>query len=163
MIKNIIFDWGDTVMRDYPELSGPMFEWAHVELIPYVFEALDQLKSKYTLVIATNAGVSDTVAMKKALARVGVEGLFSQFYSSKELGVCKPDPKFFLEVCKCASLQLNETVLVGNDYEKDIIGAKSAGLKTVFFNEKLKVGTFDKADVIIQSMNLLVEAINSLQ
>jgi putative hydrolase of the HAD superfamily len=87
--------------------------------------------------------------------------MFSQFYSSKELGVCKPDPKFFLDVCKCASLQPHETVLVGNDYEKDIVGAKSAGLKTVFFNEKLKVGTFDKADVIIHSMNLLVEAIVS--
>lgn len=162
MIKSIIFDWGDTVMRDYPELPGAMCDWPHVELIPYVDRALADLKSKYTLVIATTAGVSDTKAMIKALRRVGVKEMFSKFYSSKELGVAKPDPMFFIEVCRRADLWPEYTVMVGNDYEKDMVGAKTAGLKTVFFNEKQRIGDFPAADVIIPSMENLVSQINQL-
>ena len=162
MIKNIIFDWGDTVMRDYPELLGAMCDWPHVELIPHVYSALTELKSKYTLVIATTAGVSDTDAMVRALQRVAVKEMFSAFYSSKELGVSKPDPLFFTEVCRRAELQPRCTVMVGNDYEKDIVGAKTAGLKTVFFNEKHRSGNFPAADILISSMDALCMAIDRL-
>jgi len=162
MIKNIIFDWGDTVMRDYPELPGAMCDWPHVELIPHVYQALVDLKSKYTLVIATTAGVSDTEAMIRALQRVGVKEMFSKFYSSKELGVAKPDPQFFAEVCRRAELQPKDTVMVGNDYDKDIVGAKTAGLKTVFFNEKHRPGDFPSADIIIYTMKDLRKALEKL-
>lgn len=162
MIKNIIFDWGDTVMRDYPELPGAMCDWTHVELIPHVYEALTELKSKYTLVIATTAGVSDTDAMIRALERVGVKEMFSKFYSSKDLGVAKPDPLFFTEVCRRAELQPSCTVMVGNDYDKDIVGAKTAGLITVFFNEKHRQGNFPAADIIIFSMDSLCKTVDRL-
>ena len=162
MIENIIFDWGDTVMRDYPELLGAMCDWPHVELIPHVYPALAELKSKYTLVIATTAGVSDTAAMIRALERVEVKEMFGKFYSSKELGVAKPDPRFFTEVCRRAGLQPQRTVMVGNDYEKDIVGARTAGLKTVFFNEKLKLGDFPSADLIIHTMKDLCMALEKL-
>jgi FMN phosphatase YigB (HAD superfamily) len=162
MIKNIIFDWGDTVMRDYPEMPGAMCDWSHVELIPHVYQALADLKPKYTLAIATTAGVSDTDAMIRALQRVAVKEMFGKFYSSKELGVAKPDPMFFTEVCRRAELQPNCTVMVGNDYEKDIVGAKTAGLKTVFFNEKHRQGDFPAADIIIFSMDSLCMAIDEI-
>ena len=29
----VLFDWGDTVMRDYPERTNPMVEWEAVEVI----------------------------------------------------------------------------------------------------------------------------------
>jgi len=29
MIKALIFDWGDTVMRDFPDCKGPMADWEH--------------------------------------------------------------------------------------------------------------------------------------
>lgn len=163
MIENVVFDWGDTVMRDYPDLPGAMCDWPHVELIPHVYPALEELKSKYTLVIATTAGVSDTAAMIRALERVEVKEMFGKFYSSKELGVAKPDPGFFTEVCRRAGLQPQSTVMVGNDYEKDIVGAKTAGLKTVFFNEKHRQGKFPSADVMIYSMSDLCKVIEKLE
>jgi putative hydrolase of the HAD superfamily len=162
MIKNIIFDWGDTVMRDYPELSGPMFSWPHVELIPFIHKALIELKSKYNLIIATNAGESDTAAMTKALERVNVSGFFSLFYSSKDLGVSKPNPEFFIKICSLANIFPTETVMVGNDYNKDIISAKAAGLKTIFFNGKMVKGDFSNADIIIYSMDHLLKSIDQI-
>lgn len=155
MIKNIIFDWGDTVMRDYPELPGAMCDWEHVEIIPGVESVLKDWSKKYTLIIATNAGVSDTEAMIRALKRVGVDVYFSYFFSSKELGVAKPDSKFFQQVCLLAYISVDETMMVGNDYEKDIEGAKTAGLKTIFFNERQRVGDFPSADLVISRMEEL--------
>jgi len=33
MIRALIFDWGDTVMRVFPEFSGPMAHWPRVEAV----------------------------------------------------------------------------------------------------------------------------------
>lgn len=38
----------DTLMRDFPESSGPMAAWSHVEAVPNVKEALAQLRSQFS-------------------------------------------------------------------------------------------------------------------
>ena len=38
----VLFDWGDTLMRDFPEFSGPMASWSHVEALPNVKEVLER-------------------------------------------------------------------------------------------------------------------------
>lgn len=157
IIKALIFDWGDTVMRDYPELKTPMYCWEHVELIPHVEEALKVLSKQYLMVIATNAGQSDTAAMKKALNRVGVDKYFNYFFSSKDLGYEKPDPDFFITIANEIRCDVNECVMIGNLYEKDITGAKDAGMKTILFNEKKLNNDFSKADFVINSMKELAE------
>ena len=48
----------------------------------------------------------------------------------------------------------------GNVYEKDIIGAKKSGMKTVFFNELIIKRDFPKADKIINNLNELVYSID---
>ena len=162
MIKAIIFDWGDTVMRDYPELKTPMFTWEHVEYIPDVEKALKALASNYTMVIATNAGQSDTAAMLKALKRVGAEHYFHYFFSSKDLGYEKPDVRFFTSIAKTIHLKPEDCIMIGNLYEKDITGAKDAGMKTILFDEKASNHVFPKADKVIHSMKTLVETIKYL-
>ena len=36
--STVLFDWGDTVMRDYPERITPMMEWETVEVIDGIAE-----------------------------------------------------------------------------------------------------------------------------
>jgi len=132
--SHIIFDWGDTLMRDFPEKSGPMADWDVITVITGVIETLKILKNKYTLVVATNAGVSDTELMRQALRRGNIEHFFTHFYSSKDLGYAKPDVNFFLEICKQMNVIPEQCVFVGNDYIKDIEGASVAGMNTIFFN-----------------------------
>lgn len=161
-IKVIIFDWGDTIMRDFPDQPGPMAEWAHVELIPSVKETLQGLSKKYTCVIATNAGASDTTLMRKALARVACEDYFQYFFSSKDLGIEKPHPDFFKKIALTLKASPHECIHVGNLYAKDIVGAKAAGMHTIFFNEKKISGAFPDADRVIYHMETLSEQIQSL-
>ncbi|MFZ4400228.1 MAG: HAD family hydrolase [Bacteroidales bacterium] len=162
MVKAIIFDWGDTVMRDYPELKTPMFTWNHVECIPYVENALKVLTVKYIIVIATNAGQSDTSAMIKALERVGAKQYFHHFFSSRDLGYEKPDIRFFTTIAQSLQIKPEDCVMIGNLYEKDITGAKDAGMKTILFDEKVSHLVFPKADKVIHSMISLIKTIEAL-
>ena len=63
-IKAIVFDWGDTVMRDFP-FEGAMKDWPFVAAIPGIEDALAELKKKYTLVLGSNAGDSGTEVFVK--------------------------------------------------------------------------------------------------
>jgi HAD superfamily hydrolase (TIGR01549 family) len=158
-VKAIIFDWGDTIMRDYPEFDTPMYTWKHVEYIPDMEAALEALYDKYIMVIATNAGQSDTAAMIKALKRLGADKYFNYFFSSKDLGYQKPDVRFFMAITDAINISPQQCIMIGNLYEKDIIGAKDAGMLTILFDEKSNEIALPKADSIIHSMKSLPETI----
>lgn len=156
-IRLIIFDWGDTLMRDYPDLPGPMYQWEHVECLSGAPELLEYLSTRYKLCVATNAGVSDTESMRRALHRVDIERYFTAFFSSKDLGVAKPDPQFFLKICSEMAVEPRQALMIGNDYAKDICGAAGAGLHTVYFAENLKPedsvpANYPQADFIIHQL-----------
>jgi putative hydrolase of the HAD superfamily len=155
-IKHIVFDWGDTLMRDFPEKPGAMCDWDFIELLPGVEKVLEVLQLKYPLTVATNAGISDTALMRKALHRGEIEHFFSNYFSSKDLGVSKPDPDFFRQVCFHAGFSTNESLLIGNDYRKDIVGAHSAGMTTILFNHAGAEGIFEKAGKVISQLEELL-------
>lgn len=159
MIKHIIFDWGNTLMRDFPEKPGPMYKWDHVELMPGVESVLSTLAKRFVLTVATNAGESNTEAMIKALARVNIDGFFMFKYSSKDLGVSKPDPRFFQEVCKQSGFKPEETLMIGNDYKKDIIGAKAVGMQTILYNHENYTGETPDADYVVENLVDVLELI----
>ena len=161
MIRALIFDWGDTVMRDFPECEGPMADWKNVEFIPFAEDALKILSEKYMCCIASNAGYSNTALMRKALKRVGAEKYFNYFFTSKDLGFEKPDPRFFQKIAEEIKENPVECIMIGNSYKKDICGAKAVRMKTIFFNEKNISGDFLDADKIIYSLNELPDVVKS--
>ncbi|WP_321329890.1 HAD family hydrolase [uncultured Ilyobacter sp.] len=161
MIKNIkviIFDWGDTLMRDYDN-SGPMAHWKKVALIPGIKDVLRELEKNYTLCVASNAGESDSELMKSALKRVGIDNFFSYFFTSKDLGFEKPDIRFYETILKSESFSANECLMVGNHYDNDIVGSKSIGMTTILFDENNKFSDTESADYkinrIIQILDIL--------
>lgn len=155
MIKAIIFDWGDTIMRDFPGKKGPMYQWDHVEWIPGAEDALKMLVGKCKLIIATSAFQSDTNDMIKALERVGAHKYFDRFFSSKDLGYEKSDVRFYKSIARSINVLPENCAMVGNLYEKDIVIAKECGMFTVFFNKEGTINTFEKADKIINSFEEL--------
>ena len=162
MIKALIFDWGDTIMRDFPDKKGPMSDWDWVEYIPFAKEALNKLKNEYICCIATGTPESNAEQMIKALKRVGAERFFDYYCTSRDLGYNKPDVKFFLSVANKMNILPDFCVMIGNIYEKDIVGAKAAGMKTILFNEKNIKGDFIDADFIITSLKELPAIVEKL-
>lgn len=158
-IRVLVFDWGDTLMRDFPQYSGPMFDWPEVEIIPGVREALEQLGKEFVCCVASNAGSSDAEWMKLALGRVEIEEFFQHFFTSKELGFSKPDTRFFQEVIQRLKIAPREGLMVGDDYAKDIVPAKSIGMRTILFSEVSSTAERPYADDVITSMRSLTETI----
>lgn len=151
MKEAIIFDWGDTIMRDF-KLEGSMSVWEKVAWIDGAREMLEVFNNKYTCIIATSADHSNTDDMIAALQRVGAHKYFHFFFSQKELGFKKPDIRFFEEVIKQSHFEADACVMIGNSYEMDIVGAKKAGLTTVFFNENSIQGNFPAADFVVYKL-----------
>lgn len=154
-IKYLIFDWGDTLMSDNPNDERAMCLWEEIKVMQGVTDVIPYLHSKYICTVGSNAGESDAIAMKKAFERVNLDSYFDYYFTSKELGARKPDIAFFENILQKLGASSENTVMIGNDYLKDISGAKKAGLKTVLIT-KLKQH-FPEADYIVKSFGELMD------
>lgn len=121
-------------MREFPDMEDPMAEGPRIEAIPGAQEALRALHGKYTLAVATNDRPWDTPLVRKALARIDLDRYFDLVVTARDLGVAKPDPALFRAVLERLALAPGEAVMVGDAYRVDIVGAKAAGLRAIWFN-----------------------------
>jgi len=159
--KVVIFDWGDTVMRDFAGFPGPMVDWPRVETIDGIEESLAIISSHFTTCLASNAGNSNAELMGLALERVGIRSYFTHLFTSKELGYKKPDSNFFIEIASRLGVNPTECIMIGNDYEKDIVPSKMVGMKTILYTVTNIGEQRQCADFIIQSMNEIVDLVHN--
>ena len=143
----VLLDWGDTLMRDFPKFSGPMAAWPHVEAIPNVKEVLVELRRQWTLALATNSIDSDETAIWKALDRVGLSSLLDKVYCFQSISHSKPSPGFFDYIVKDLLIDRRRIVMVGDGFEKDVLGANQSRIRGIWFNEssdEVRVGKMYK-------------------
>ncbi|MDD7886418.1 YjjG family noncanonical pyrimidine nucleotidase [Flavivirga sp. 57AJ16] len=100
-------------------------------LFENTFEILDYLNLNYNLHIITNG--FDEVQYKK-LTQSNINKYFKTVTNSEMVGVKKPNPKIFNFALQAANSVSNQSVMVGDSYEADILGAKSIGMEAVFFD-----------------------------
>lgn len=130
----ILFDWGDTLMVDFPQYSGPMAEWPRVEAVPHAAEVLATLRrAGWVIALATNAADSGEDEIRTALARAGLDTLIDHVYCSREVGHSKPSAEFFAHIGRDLGLAAHELVMVGDSYPTDIAGALAANISGVLF------------------------------
>jgi putative hydrolase of the HAD superfamily len=131
----ILFDWGDTLMRDFPAYSGPMVTWPVVETLPHVKEVLAELCSQWLLALATNAMDSDEETIRAALHRGGLSVFLDRIYCYRKVGHKKPSREFFAFIVENLRLEPLALVMVGDDFATDVLGAKRAGIRAIWVNE----------------------------
>ena len=59
---------------------------------------------------------------------------FDQVITSESVGVKKPNPKIFHHSLKAANAEPENSMMIGDNLEADIIGAQHIGMQTIFFN-----------------------------
>ena len=94
-------------------------------------EILEHLYVNYKLHIITN-GFNEVQYEK--IKNSGLTKYFDQIITSEAAGVKKPNPIIFeyaLEMTKASSA---ESMMIGDNWEADIMGAKDAGLDVIFCN-----------------------------
>jgi len=148
-IHCLLFDWGDTLMLDDPSDTSEMYTWETITPMDGVVDLMPQLSRKYTCAVVSNASASNAVTMKMAFERVSLAQYFHTFITSKELGAKKPQPEFFLRALQQLNADAETTVMVGNDYEKDIAPAKAVGLATILITKAN--GSYTHADYVLSS------------
>ncbi len=81
----------------------------------------------YRLAVVSNADGR----VRGLLERAGLSPLFELIVDSAEAGVEKPDPRIFLSATERLRLEPAACAYVGDIYEIDIVGARSAGLEAL--------------------------------
>jgi putative hydrolase of the HAD superfamily len=102
-----------------------------VFLIPGALEVLQYLQTKYVLHLITN-GFEEVQHIKVREADIGK--YFTTITTSEEASVKKPDKQIFDYALKKAGAQVRESLMIGDNLEVDIEGARQAGIDQVYFN-----------------------------
>lgn len=77
-------------------------------------------------------------AVKNLLEEYGILRFFTTTEVSEDIGVSKPDPKFFENILKKLGVHARETIMIGDRLDNDIIPAKKLGMRAIL----VKVGLF---------------------
>lgn len=100
-------------------------------VFPGVHETLMYLKEKYSLYIITNGFVE---IQTNKLESSRLSGYFKRVFMAEVTGFQKPDRRFFHHALSSVNAKKSESLMVGDDTEADIRGAKDAGIDQVYFN-----------------------------
>jgi putative hydrolase of the HAD superfamily len=131
----LLFDWGDTLMRDFKEFNSPMKDWPRLEAVPGAAEMLAILRPDWTLALATNAEDSTEADIRAALQRVGLDQFLDRVYCFKMIGHKKPSFEFFQYILDDLNLSPRFLCMVGDNYHADVLGANACGIRAIWFNE----------------------------
>ena len=149
----------DELLSRYSEINT--WCWQQLELgkmthffVPGAEELLEKLYPKYDLYLVSNG---NTVTQESRLKSAGIAPFFKGIFISEQIGVNKPDRKFF-EACfsEIPDFRAEDAVIVGDSLTSDIRGGINAGIKTCWFNPGHKPERNDiKADYMFHALSEL--------
>jgi putative hydrolase of the HAD superfamily len=135
MAESIVFDAGKFSV--YGEVRG----------------ALARLSARYALAI-----VSDTwPSLDSGFRAHGLRDFFKGFVMSSSLGVCKPDPRMYLEALSALGVDAGEALFV-DDSRACLDGAAALGIACVRIDRSGKAGA-DSAYPVIRDLTELERAL----
>lgn len=110
----------------------------YVRISPYkttlmegTIEVLTYLNTKYKLHIITN-GFEEIQFIKLQSSKIN--HYFQHIITSETAGVKKPNPKIFQLALKKSNSSATETMMIGDNYEVDILGAEKIGIQGILFD-----------------------------
>lgn len=100
-------------------------------LIDGTLELLDYLSPKYRMHILSN-GFRE-VQFKK-IENSGLRPYFDKIILSEDAGANKPHPDIFTFALKSTNSRRNETLMVGDSWDADIVGAQKSRIAQIWLN-----------------------------
>lgn len=147
----LVYDWIDEAFEVFFQARQ------QVELYSDVVPALDILSTDYTLVAVTNGNADINLT--------GIDRWFDFLVSAADVGHQKPHPLVFQTAMTRAGISPEETVHIGDDEHRDILGAHEAGMRTVWVNRSAREWDHSvcEADQHIHSLTELPEILRKMQ
>jgi putative hydrolase of the HAD superfamily len=124
-------------------------------LEPNTIEVLEYLYPKYGLHIITN-GFEHTQQLK--IQNTGLDKYFDEVITAETIAISKPQVKIFDYALRKTGINGKQALMIGDDLEVDIIGARKAGIDQVYYNPQKK----QHKEVISYEITDLKELMNLL-
>ncbi len=103
---------------------------------PQAVKVMAELRQRgFRLALVSNMMLPGKL-LKARLQAAGALAYFDDIGVSSDVGFIKPHPEIFHQTLVRSALNPDEVVFVGDTYRQDILGAKRAGLKTVWLNSR---------------------------
>jgi putative hydrolase of the HAD superfamily len=101
-----------------------------LRLVPGTLKVLDYLHHKYRMAIITN-GFREVQVDK--LTQTGLKKYFDKVFISEEVGAQKPHKKIFEHAVKSMNAPKKKSLMIGDSWDADIIGAMQYGMDQVYY------------------------------
>jgi putative hydrolase of the HAD superfamily len=107
----------------------------YIKLYPHTLEALALLRKKgCRLWLLSNA---QRIFTEYELRHLGLGRQLDAIYISSDYGFRKPDLRFYRALMEEQGLDPKNCLMIGNDRQTDIAGAKAAGLATLYMHTNI--------------------------
>lgn len=131
-------------------------KFALLRLFPDTMSTLIYLKKKdYQMGVISN-GL--TIKQWEKLIRLGLYHFFDEVVTSQEAGSEKPDSEIFQLALERMGCKAEESVMVGNKFSEDILGATEVGMSAILVNSELT----ENEKEIIEIEGLKVDVISDI-
>ena len=138
-------------------------KFAMLKLEPESFSILLYLKSQgYKVGLITNG---KQLKQWEKLVRLGVYPFFDDVVTSESVGVEKPDPEIFNIAIERLNVTAGTSLMIGNNFDVDIVGACNAGMQAMIINSKIteeQQKVIDENSYSVKELNALIDLMKIL-
>lgn len=125
------------------------------QLVPYAIELLDYLTRRgYNLYILSNGFIE---VQHKKLQSAGIGDYFKRMVLSDEIGINKPDRRLFDYALEVTHSQAADTLMIGDNYDADILGAMQAGWGQIYFDRNHRGITAQEPQHTVHSLKEVMD------
>ena len=107
----------------------------HLSTFSNLFEGaislLEELKGKYQLHVITNGF---EVVQHHKINNSGLSSYFENIFTAEKVGYKKPHPIIFEHALDQTNAVANNSLMIGDSLEADILGALNIGMQAIHFN-----------------------------
>ena len=160
LTKTVLFDWGNTLMTDFPDAQGKMCDWEIVQEVSGAQALLAELSKHHNIYIATNAADSSKTEIIRAFERVGLSQYIDGYFCKANIGLSKYEQGFYPAIILQLVIKPQEITMIGDTLEKDIYPALEAGLQAVWLNTEGAITDTNLSIVEVQNLIELLEVCN---
>ena len=147
-----------------------MLEILNVNALKYSFEIYNVYWDNFLNALKPFDGVYDLLEMYenriclltdltahiqyRKIQKLHLDKYCNKIVTSEEAGCEKPHPFMFMSGLYKLNLRANEVCMIGDSFKKDILGANSLGIQSIWFNHENNKENFD-SDIIkeVRSFN----------
>ena len=138
MIEAVCFDLGDTLIPEETVIHNSSGQAITAKVVEGVVKVLETIrKGGYKVALIANG---DSIGARNVIAACGLEDYFDAIVISEEVGAQKPAREIFEVALHTRKVKAENTIMVGNRIDADIVGANRIGMKSVWFkwNDRYK-------------------------